>query len=322
MPPRMSFPKAPHVAAALTLVFCACEPAGQVAVESGAAGTLDATSTPPPDAATRLPYPELAPVPDAAPAPTPADADAPGPDAAGTADAASMTTPDALGGPAHDAAAPTTDARGPDPDAGPLARDALPPPADAFVHVLPEAGRPDAALTIADRLAACDADAVLAGRLAVDESGWGHVPVGTEVAYVHNPPASGPHYGQWARSAVYPEALDRRTWVHNLEHGWLVLLYRPDAPAAAVQVLLDAYAAGFADAECPAGPVRRIIVTPDPLLPTPVAAVTAYRALTADRLESAELERMFTLCRVAAPEVRVCGDGQVPAPPSAPPSAP
>lgn len=317
----MSFPKAPRCAAALTLVFCACEPAAQVAVESGLPGALDAT--PALDAAAPTPDTGTPPS-DARPEPTTDATSALAPDgAAPLADAQPGETPDTLPpGPPPDASV------GPQPDAWPgpddpdALADALPPPADAFVHVLPEAGRPDAALTIADRLAACDADPLLAGRLSVDESGWGHVPAGTEVAYAHNPPASGPHYGQWARSAVYDEALDRRTWVHNLEHGWLVLLYRPDAPAGAVQVLLDAYAAGFPDAECPAGPVRRMLVTPDPLLPTPVAAVTAYRALSADRLTPADLERVFALCRVAAPEVRACGDGQVPAPPSAPPTAP
>jgi hypothetical protein len=298
------------------LVLSACSPADPVEV---AAATPESDAAAEPDAAAAPPGADsggVLPAPDAAPdATNPGEVDDGGPrppdGGAATMDAAP---------PGSDAAAATADARvaPPDPDAVAASPDALPPAPDAFVHVLPEAGRPDAALTIADRLAACDADPRLAGRLAVDESGWGHVPAGTEVAYAHNPPASGPHYGQWARSAVYAEPLERRNWVHNLEHGWLVLLHRPDAPPAAVQVLVDAWNAGFADAECPAGPVRRVLVTPDPLLPTPVAAVTAYRALAADRLEMADLEQMFALCRVAAPEVRACGDGQVPAPPSAP----
>ncbi len=221
---------------------------------------------------------------------------------------------DDAGTPASDAATtPGADARAPGADARVPGADALPPPADAFVHVLPDSLRPDA-LPLEDRLAACDADPLLADVVA-DNEGWGHVPAGTEVNYTHNPPGSGPHYGQWTRSGVYAEAIDRRNWVHNLEHGWLVLVYHPDAPAADVRVLTDAYASGFPDEQCPDSPVRRIIVTPDPLLPTPVAAITAFRVLAGDHVTTDQLAHMFASCRVGAPELRACSDGQVPAAP-------
>jgi len=227
--------------------------------------------------------------------------------------------------PVEDAAPPVGDGPLPAGDAAPPAGDAVlpagdaaPPVVDAHVSPQPEAGPADAAAapTPDELLAACDADPLLAGRLVTNVAGWGHVPEGTVVEYTNNPPASGPHYGQWVRSGIYEEPIDRRNWVHNVEHGWLVLLHRPDAPAAVVDALHTAYVEAFDDAACPMGPVRRILVTPDPLLETPVAAVTAYRALSADRLDRPVLERMFTLCREAAPERRVCADGRVPVPPS------
>lgn len=220
-------------------------------------------------------------------------------------------------------------------DQGPQTDDALVQPGDGQVqpgdgqvqgedaHTDEEDGHPhpDAmssdAVVQAPTLEACDADPLLAGIVADDE-GWGHVAEGAEVAYTHEPPASGPHYGQWVRSGVYEEAIDRRNWVHNLEHGWMVLLYRPDAPAEAVAELRAAWEQGLPDAFCPESPVKRIVVTPYPGLPTAVAAVTAYRVLSGDRLEAAQLARMFELCRVTAPEVRVCADGSVPAPPAMP----
>ena len=59
----------------------------------------------------------------------------------------------------------------------------------------------------------------------VGDEGAAHVPMGQAVSYRSNPPASGPHWPEWARWDSYPYALDREQWVHNLEHGGIVLLY-------------------------------------------------------------------------------------------------
>ena len=73
-----------------------------------------------------------------------------------------------------------------------------------------------------------------------------HVPVGTKITYTYCPPASGRHYAQPAapiRARVYgpDDAVIPQQWVHNLEHGALVILYR-DATVdqAALQPLFDA----------------------------------------------------------------------------------
>lgn len=53
-----------------------------------------------------------------------------------------------------------------------------------------------------------------------------HVAEGTPVEYNSRPPTSGPHYTAWYPSyGVLTETVDPRTWVHNLEHGAVVLLY-------------------------------------------------------------------------------------------------
>lgn len=297
----------------LTLALLACSPGASVelgeVIADATSSTADATPTPGADQGGLIADAAVVTA-DAVVTPTADQGVSPTPDARATTDAATTPGVDANTTPGMDAATPP----GADANTTPGA-DALPPPADAFVHVLPDSLRPDA-LPLEDRLAACDADPLLADLVA-DNEGWGHVPAGTEVNYTHNPPGSGPHYGQWTRSGIYVEAIDRRNWVHNLEHGWLVLVYRPDAPAADVRVLTDAYAAGFPDEQCPDSPVRRIIVTPDPLLPTPVAAITAFRVLAGDHVTPDQLAHMFAACRVGAPELRACSDGQVPA---APPS--
>src|SRR5262245_31883099 len=77
----------------------------------------------------------------------------------------------------------------------------------------------------------------------VANEGWLHVFEGTAVTYQNNPPASGPHYPVWLRYEEFSTALPRPYWVHNLEHGGVIFLYRPDAPAAVVSALRDVYRA-------------------------------------------------------------------------------
>lgn len=70
----------------------------------------------------------------------------------------------------------------------------------------------------------------------VPDEGFDHVPVGTEVHYRANPPASGPHYPAPAPAGVYPGGLAPGFWVHSLEHGYIVVVYKPPvSPEAMTQ---------------------------------------------------------------------------------------
>jgi hypothetical protein len=142
----------------------------------------------------------------------------------------------------------------------------------------------------------------------VASEGWQHVPEGTTVSYQANPPASGPHYPVWARYREHAQAVPRPYWVHNLEHGAIVLLFRPDAPASAIQTLRDAFQALPSDPACGH---RRTLLTPDPLLPRPVAAVAADHVMMADRLEAAWVRSFTDTYRGRGPEA-VCADGTFP----------
>lgn len=160
---------------------------------------------------------------------------------------------------------------------------------------------------------ACGGDPLLAGVESLPDEGAQHVPAGTEVDYGHNPPTSGPHYGVWAASAVYTEAVDPRSFVHNLEHGWVVLLHRPDAPAEQIALFRDFWEAPPADPQCPGAAKPRVLVSPAPDLPAPVAAVAWTHALSADTFTRETLDAFFRDCRSAATELRVCADGSAPA---------
>ncbi|HLC41074.1 MAG TPA: DUF3105 domain-containing protein [Methylomirabilota bacterium] len=79
------------------------------------------------------------------------------------------------------------------------------------------------------------------GRKMPDE-GQQHIPVGTRAEYGHSPPTSGPHWPQWARWGIYDRELPPELWVHNLEHGGIVILYRCEPSCKElVQQLADAY---------------------------------------------------------------------------------
>lgn len=107
-----------------------------------------------------------------------------------------------------------------------------------------------------------------------------HVPIGTSVEWSTNPPVTGMHYPIWAAWDRHYTALDRGYWVHNAEHGGIVLLYRcPEGCPDVVDALLDVARSLPADASC-AAPVRgRLIVAADPLLPPEVqVAVVGWNA--------------------------------------------
>jgi Protein of unknown function (DUF3105) len=63
-----------------------------------------------------------------------------------------------------------------------------------------------------------------------DVEGHTHVPAGTTVDYKTNPPTSGDHYDTPADPGFYPGEVAPETLVHNLEHGQIVIWYRPNAP--------------------------------------------------------------------------------------------
>jgi hypothetical protein len=142
----------------------------------------------------------------------------------------------------------------------------------------------------------------------VANEGWVHVAEGSVVSYRANPPASGPHYPVWARYQEHPSAVARPYWVHNLEHGAIVFLYRPDAPPAVVAALRGVFQFLPNDPACGH---RRALMTPDPLLPGTTAVVAADHLLAAECVNGEAIRDFVTLYRGRGPE-QVCQDGSRP----------
>lgn len=89
--------------------------------------------------------------------------------------------------------------------------------------------------------------------------GQEHVPQDSEVAWMSDPPHSGPHYPTWELWGEHDVTVPRGNWVHNLEHGGIVLSYRCADPCEAeLGILRDVVEQR---------PELRILLTPDPFLP-------------------------------------------------------
>jgi hypothetical protein len=147
--------------------------------------------------------------------------------------------------------------------------------------------------------------------------GSNHVASNAGVIYNSNPPSSGPHCAAWGRYAVYTPArpLPRCNYVHNLEHGAVVLLYRCAGGCPEIVKALEDVRAATSDPDCRTLP--RVIVTADPDLDTTVAAAAWQATWKSDCLDETAREslRRFITDHLGtagvAPEARVCADGTV-----------
>ncbi len=120
-----------------------------------------------------------------------------------------------------------------------------------------------------------------------DEQPGMHLDADASIVWTTNPPSSGDHFGDWARWGIHNEIVPRGNWVHNLEHGGVVVLYRCDGDCTATRNALVAFVQSIEpEAACiGTGVPRRIVLTQDPLLDVPVAAASwgwTYRANCVD----------------------------------------
>lgn len=120
-----------------------------------------------------------------------------------------------------------------------------------------------------------------------------HVPFCTDVDYATNPPSGGDHWGMWAAFKQYSLPVPREMYVHNQEHGGVVLLYRCGGSCPEVVTMLQDVLDGMTpDPLCVSGqglPRVRALLTPDPELDTPVAAAAWGATYTATCLDPESL---------------------------------
>lgn len=79
----------------------------------------------------------------------------------------------------------------------------------------------------------------------IADQGRAHINIGqSHPEYNSNPPTSGGHYEEWETKGIYKEQQPNEGLVHNLEHGYIWISYRPDASSKIVKQLEDFYGIG------------------------------------------------------------------------------
>ena len=127
------------------------------------------------------------------------------------------------------------------------------------------------------------------GGIVTDNLGSDHVPAGQTIDYALCPPASSNHYSARGVAPLRPgfygpdDNASPGAWVHNLEHGFAVVLYRggPDAPDAATLEQLEAFAANGPPTESAAacGYRSKVLVARFDDMPTPFSVLAWDRWL-------------------------------------------
>jgi Protein of unknown function (DUF3105) len=127
-----------------------------------------------------------------------------------------------------------------------------------------------------------------------------HVAVGTVVRYTYCPPASGKHYNAvdagpiparlyGPNDTVIPEG-----WVHNLEHGGLVVLYKGGDPdQAALKSLFDAVPASPICGFPPGGNSPGPVITRFDQMAWPYAALVWDHVLPMQTIDQAAVLELF-----------------------------
>ena len=134
------------------------------------------------------------------------------------------------------------------------------------------------------------------------DMGRRHVPTGEKATYTYCPPASGPHYNAAGAGPIQPRLYgpsDRAIpegWIHNLEHGAMVILYRgkagdpgvTDAGQAAIRALFDQFPPSPVCGIQPGTGQGPVIARFDDMA-WPYAALVWGRVLPLEQLDTAQI---------------------------------
>lgn len=140
----------------------------------------------------------------------------------------------------------------------------------------------------------------------IPDEGNAHVPAGQQVTYVANPPASGPHWSQGgvapAPAGFYETTVEEEQWVHNLEHGHVVILYDcgGECPAALLTDLQN-----FFDAAPPSSTfgTTKLVITPYDGLPFILMAIAWDTQLSLAAYDETALLDFYTRHLDQGPEL-------------------
>ncbi|MGQ0507171.1 MAG: DUF3105 domain-containing protein [Myxococcaceae bacterium] len=142
-------------------------------------------------------------------------------------------------------------------------------------------------------------------EMSVENEGWKHVAAGSAITPANNPPASGNHYPVWAKYQAYDKIVPRGYWIHNVEHGAVIFLYKTGTDPEKVTSLQTVFDKLPNDALCGK---PRAVLTEDPELPTELALVAADHVLYASCVDETVMLKFVSDYQGKGPEA-VCVDG-------------
>ena len=132
-----------------------------------------------------------------------------------------------------------------------------------------------------------DPSAAASDRAMPIEADTNHVGEGEPIEYAESPPTSGRHYTRTARYGVSETAIAPGNWVHNLEHGAIVLLFRCDLDCPSIAESIRTSVAPLIPAS--AFGSQKFLATPYADMESAFAVVAWGWILELDRLDAAEI---------------------------------
>jgi len=141
-----------------------------------------------------------------------------------------------------------------------------------------------------------------------------HVAICSYVDYQTLPPSSGNHYPYWAAYMTYDQPVPEGYWVHNLEHGSIVLSYNCGEAGcaddiAAAQQMMDQFPDDSLCTDQGEGVRHRLVMTPDPRLDVRFAASAWGWTLRANCFDPTAFLAFANAHYGQGPEV-LCADGE------------
>jgi len=133
------------------------------------------------------------------------------------------------------------------------------------------------------------------GVVHTDAPGYaGPLGAGPNPTYTVNPPSGGDHLSQATRPGVYAglNVVPDGHLVHSLEHGYVILWYRPDVPVREITIVRDVRD------KYP----RDVLVVERKDMPAPVAATAWKQRLQCQRADADDLSDFVEKARNKAPE--------------------
>jgi hypothetical protein len=127
----------------------------------------------------------------------------------------------------------------------------------------------------------------------VADQGANHVPDGTKVEYNSNPPSSGSHFAKPQPGGYYDKPVQVGNLVHSLEHGAVIVWYKPDISKADIEKIKSAFDSASASKK---------IMVPGENLDVPVALTSWTRILKLNTIDEAKIKQMLETNNDRGPE--------------------